>query len=125
MGRAVERAWVSLDHLEILRGEDIGDRTVVMGLKNSGHIPARILSASVAIRAYTLPDSPVYDDGDFAPPSVLVAGEVSRWEFEAKHTIANQVAEAGQFALRTMIPGDKRAIWIYGRVMYADDLTPN
>ena len=123
--KQTERAWVSLESLDILSGKNAGDRIIVMGLKNSGRTPARIGSANVSVRGPVLPDIAVYDEGTFAYPGFLVAGEVSRWQFAvtSARTELGIVAGAGYFSLTTSAPGDDKKLWIYGRVTYGDDIT--
>jgi len=132
--KAIERASVSLESLDILRGETTSDRTVIIGLKNSGRSPARIVAANVSFWAIEatetensvtlnpakdLPDVPQYFDRQFSPPAMLVAGEVSRWDYPVQHLTDHD------FAVLVLAPGDKRRLWIYGYVHYADPLTPN
>jgi hypothetical protein len=125
--RSGQRAWVSLDTLGIEPGPGSGC-VIVVGLKNSGHSPARIEEANITLRGYedkdltrpytleTLPDEPKYDLGRFAPPAILVAGEVSRMRHHV--TLATR---DGYGALK--IPGDKVVLWVYGKVIYRDGVS--
>jgi hypothetical protein len=46
----VDRAWITLETLDIEAFEAAGDRTVVVGLRNFGRTPARITEANVTVR---------------------------------------------------------------------------
>jgi hypothetical protein len=114
-------------------------RIIVIGLKNSGRTPARILDANVTVRSARtvddgggrgglriepippadLPSHPVYDAGDFVPPDMLVAGETSRW----RHYAARTVGDDNWTLLG--IPGkDRGTLYIYGKVRYTDEFKP-
>ena len=130
--KTIERAWVSLESLEVLRGRDASDRTIVVGLRNSGRLPARILDANISLAGITehndvleqveeLPPMPTYYPNDFAFPHLLVAGEVARWDFPVTHRVSGDVQN---LSLLLAHPGDTRSVWIYGYVHYVDPLTP-
>ena len=79
--KAIERAWVSLETLDIEIGHN-NRRVIAVGLKNSGRTTATILSANVTVRG-TIPTGTLL--GDFAtliwptliskcgPPATLTA----------------------------------------------------
>lgn len=127
--KVIERAWVSLETLEISVHPD-HSRTITVGLKNSGRTPARIITANITVRGSEavggdigsvddLPDVPVYDEVSIPPPAVLVAGDVSRM----RHTISHVDQRGCHFNLLTLRPGENRRLWIYGFIRYTDGLS--
>jgi hypothetical protein len=135
MNGVVERAWVSLETLNIRVYDSrmiTRPRTITVGFKNSGHMPARIIEANITVRggviegdngAVTkisdLPDAPVYDKIELAPPAILVAGEISRM----RHTFTHSGDKGEHFGLMVLTPGEKRDLWIYGYIKYTDGLS--
>jgi hypothetical protein len=128
--KLIERAWISVETLEVRIHKD-QFRTITVGLKNSGRTPAKILAANITVVGCVqddhgeiadleeLPDVPVYDDVVVRPPAVLVAGEVSRM----RRTISDTGPKAQYFGLLTARPGDQRRFWVYGFVRYTDGLS--
>lgn len=130
--QVADRAWVSLETLEI---ETFGYvKIIVIGLKNSGRTPARIANANITIRGWirypdadgggfigstTLPDDPVNDSGEFTPPAILVAGEMSRWRHLVSYTDRPE-----QLSLLSVRPDLNCKLWIYGYIKYTEQFHP-
>ena len=64
-----------------------------------------------------LPDKPVDDPGEFTPPPLLVAGEISRWHHLLDLSAVDRPHE--QCLLRVR-PDMNCKVWIYGYVTYTD-----
>jgi len=138
MNQESQRAWISLENLDVVQGIDPADKVIGIGFRNSGRAPARIIEANVSIRgskAVTivesrgtttnyediddLPEAPVYDPGVFVPPAVLVANQVS-----SMHHTVNEVTDEN-WNLLTLKVGQERRVFIYGYVRYSDGLSSN
>lgn len=137
--KAIERAWVHVETLNIeppvdrRAADERGDRTIAIGLRNSGRTPARIVEANVTVRGteevtdegggrqvvelHDIPDEPQYDEGGFAAPGILAAGEFTRFRHRVGISVNNE-------NLATVEPGEPANIWIYGYVHYTDRLSP-
>lgn len=129
-----DRAWVSVATIRVAPTSRSDGRMVVIGLRNSGRTPARIVEANITIRGSTatttqgdttlgelvdVPTEPDYDRGDFVPPAVIVAGETAVW----RHVVTTVTDE--NFAFLTVRPGDRHNLWIYGFVKYTDIYNPD
>lgn len=125
-----DRAWVSLESLEIIRGREVSDRTVIIEFKNSGRTPATIIEANISFaglknsadddfEATGLPPTPEYRDGKFAYPTFLVAGEMSRWDYRVEST------HPENYSVLMAKPGESRSFWIYGRIHYTEPSEPS
>lgn len=121
---AIERAWISLDDLEVER-QGYGFITTV-SLINSGRTPAKIAEVNITVRGHLtnaahvfqvigkpLPPVAEYAPGDFAPPLLIVSNEISRWTCESHDE------EAIHFLGSHPHAGH---VWIYGYVKYTDRL---
>jgi hypothetical protein len=137
--KAIERAWVHVETLNIeppvdrRAADERGDRTIAIGLKNSGRTPARIVKANVTVRGTKeildegggrqvvelddIPDDPDYDEENFAAPGILAAGEFTRFRHRVGIGVNNE-------NLATVEPGQTANIWIYGYIHYTDRFTP-
>ena len=128
-----DRGWINIETLDIEPSN--GGRAIFVGLKNSGRTPVWIKEANITVRSTVerkdegggtviehlsdLPEDPVYDTGEFVPPSMLVAGETTRW----KHSI-NTVTNSA-FDVLTTHPGEDAKFWIYGFVHYTEQFHPS